>query len=155
MIANWYHFAILSLAETREFSDDPSWIAARLNVRVSDIEVALERLQRLKMLKRGESGVLEPTGEQFATTDEIASTAVRGFHSEVLELARNSLEKVSLDRRDFTTMTMAVDPKRLGQAKKMVRQFRAKLCNFLEQGDKTEVYQLSINLFPLSQDLPN
>jgi transcriptional regulator with XRE-family HTH domain len=153
IISNWYHFAILSLTETEDFRNDPRWIADRLNVRVSDIELAIDRLLRLGMLRRGVNGRLESTGEQFATTDEITSSAVRGFHSEVLELARNSLESVPLEKRDFTTMTMAVDPKRLIKAKKMIRTFRAKLCEYLEQGDRTEIYQLSINLFPLSQNV--
>lgn len=153
VIANWYHFAILSLAETKDFRDDSQWIADRLNIRISDAEAAIERLKRLGMLHVGKSGHLEPSGEQFATSDEIASAALRGFHSEVLEMARYSLETVSIDRRDFTTVTMAVDPKRLSEAKKMIRRFRAKLCEYLEQGDRTEVYQLSINLFPLSQNI--
>ena len=149
-VADWYHFAILSLAETRDFNDDPRWISERLNVRLTDVVSALERLERLGMLTRNKRGALAPSGKQFSTTDEIAAAAVRGYHSEILELARNSLERDSIVRRDFTTMTMAVDPVRLVQAKKMIRQFRAKLCDYLEQGERTEVYQLSINLFPLS-----
>lgn len=152
IIANWYHFAILSLAETKDFKDESQWIAERLNIRVTEVDAAIHRLKRLGMLRIDENGRLAPSGEQFATTDEIASAAIRSFHSEVLDLARNSLETVSLERRDFTTMTMAIDPKRLGKAKKMIRQFRAKLCEYLEQGDITEVYQISINLFPLSQE---
>jgi uncharacterized protein (TIGR02147 family) len=150
-VSEWYHFAILSLAETKDFRDDPRWIADRLNVRLPEIVTALERLERLGMLHRDKRGTLEPSGKQFATTDEIAFAALRGYHSEILELARNSLERDGLERRDFTTMTMAVDPVRLVQAKKMIRQFRAKLCDYLERGERTEVYQLSVNLFPLSR----
>lgn len=155
-VSQWYHFAILSLSETKDFQDDPKWIAERLNVRLPDIQQAIERLERLGMIKRDKRGRLEPTGQQFVTTDEIASTALRGAHAEILDLARNSLEQDEVQARDFTTMTMAVDPQRLVKAKKMIREFRATLCDFLEQGERTEVYQLSVNLFPLSrQNDPN
>ena len=150
-VSEWYHFAILSLAETSDFQSDPHWIGARLNVPVPTITLALERIERLGLLKRDRNGLLVATGQQFVTTDEIASTALRGAHAVILDLARISLEKDDLGERDFTTMTMAIDPTRLVKAKKMIRQFRAKLCEHLEQGDRTEVYQLGINLFPLSR----
>ena len=150
-VAEWYHFAILSLAETRDFRSDPQWIGARLNVGAPLIAKALERIERLGLMKRNNDGELVVTGEQFSTTDEIASTAIRGTHSAILDLARYSLERDQVSTRDFTTMIMAVDPARLVKAKKMIRQFREKLCEYLEQGDRSEVYQLGINLFPLSR----
>lgn len=50
--------------------------------------------------------------------------------------------------REFTFITMAVDKSKMIEAKTMIREFRDKLCAYLEEGEKTEVYELAIQLFP-------
>lgn len=50
--------------------------------------------------------------------------------------------------REFTFITMAVDKSKMIEAKAMIREFRDKLCAYLEEGEKTEVYELAIQLFP-------
>ena len=45
-------------------------------------------------------------------------------------------------------MTMAIYPKKLPMAKTMIRDFREQLCQYLETDNKTEVYELAIQLFP-------
>jgi len=45
-------------------------------------------------------------------------------------------------------MTMAIDPKNLPEAKKLIREFRKNLSVLLEEGTKTEVYDLNIQLLP-------
>ncbi|MGK5089752.1 DUF4423 domain-containing protein [Bdellovibrionota bacterium FG-2] len=49
-IADWYHFGILSLAETPTFKADPKWIAAVLHINEKAAKVALDRLLRLGLL---------------------------------------------------------------------------------------------------------
>ena len=150
-ISDWYHFAIISLAETQDFEDRPEWIAARLGISKTTAQYALERLERLGMLERGANGKLFSTGATYATSDEVASLALRKSHMQSLELARRSLEEDAIEARDFTAATMAIDPARLPEAKKMIRRFRAELCAFLEGGEKKEVMKLCVQLMPLSK----
>lgn len=152
IISEWFYFAILSLAETESFQDRPEWIAERLNIRISEARTALERLERLELLKRDDSGNLVATGASFKTTSDIASGAVRRSHLENLELAKTSLEKDDVAVRDFSSMTMAIDPDLLPEAKKMITDFRRKLTQFLESQSKQEVYKINIQLFPLTNE---
>jgi len=152
MTSDWYYFAILSLAETNEFKAEPAWIAKRLNLKTPIVERAIKRLIRFGMLKSTDRS-FEVTGKQFKTSDHIASLAVRRSHFQSLELARRSLEKDGLERRNFSAMTMSIDPKRIPTANQRIKDFRRKLCRFLEGGDKKEVYRLCIQLFPLTEEL--
>ncbi len=154
IISDWYHFAILSLSETADFRTDPAWIAGRLNIKAKEAAAALERLERLEMLERNEKGELVPTGVAYTTSDDIANLSLRKSHAQNLELARTSLEKDPVEERDFTAMTMAIDPEKLPEAKKMIREFRNKLCTFLESGTKKEVYKLCIQTIPLTKTVP-
>lgn len=149
-VSDWHHFAILSLAETRDFQADEAWISNRLNLNRNTARVALERLLRLGLLAVGKGGKIQATGKSYTTSDDIANISLRRSHAQNLELARASLDNDPIERRDFTAITMAIDPALLSEAKKRVRAFRDRLCAFLESGEKKEVYKLCIQLIPLS-----
>ncbi len=150
LISEWYYFGILSLAETETFQDSPEWISERLNIRISESKTALERLVRLGLLKKNEDGRLAPTGASFKTSSDVSSGALRLSHLENLKLAKKSLERDDVSIRDFSSMTMAIDPDLIPEAKKMITAFRRKLCEFLESHSKQEVYKINIQFFPLT-----
>lgn len=150
-ISEWYHFAILSLAETRDFKPEPEWIAERLNIKLSEASAAIERLLRLGMFKQANNGKLVLAKAQYRTSDEIASLALKKAHAANLELAKESLINDPIDKRDFNAMTMAIDVNKLPEAKELIREFKEKMCDILESGHKSEVYKVCIQLFPLSK----
>jgi plasmid maintenance system antidote protein VapI len=154
-VSDWYHFAILSLAETVDFDEDAAWIAHRLNISRPQARAAVERLERLGMLERNPAGKLMATGASYASSDEIVSLALRKSHAQNIELARRSLEEDPIEKRDFTAVTMAIDPARLGEAKRRIRAFRDELSAYLEGGVKKEVYKFCLNLIPLSKSEEN
>jgi uncharacterized protein (TIGR02147 family) len=149
LISDWYHFAILSLAEIKKFQSEPAWISERLGISRTQARDALDRLQRLGLL-RGKNGRLTPTGSSYDSPDGMADLAIQKTHAQYLDLAHRALELQDCDVRDFTGMTMAIDPKKLPEAKRRIRAFRHDLCEFLESGEKQQVYQFCIQLFSLS-----
>ena len=149
VIADWHHYAILSLAETSDFKPDPAWIAARLNIKVVDAQNALARLERLKMITTDSHGAIIAS-KAVQTSEDVSSLASRKAHSQNLDLANRSLERDGADERDFTAITMAIDVKKLPEARRMIREFREHLSRFLETEERTEVYKLCVQLFPLS-----
>jgi transcriptional regulator with XRE-family HTH domain len=152
LVADWYHFAILSLAETEGFNDSPEWISKRLNIPIPITIKAIERLERLGALKRNEKGHLMASGTQLTTPDEIANRGLKQQHAEILELCKNSLDKDSIHERDFLGVTLTMNPKDLPLAKKMLREFVSKFCTKIEKGEKKEVYRLNLQLIPLSEN---
>ncbi|MCX6117120.1 MAG: TIGR02147 family protein [Proteobacteria bacterium] len=152
-IADWYHFAILSLFETTDCIPDADYVSQRLGVRKPDIVQALLRLERLEMIQKDKSGRFCLTGKQFQTADGVPSAAIRLSHFQSLDLAKKSLEVDGFEKRDFTSLTMAIDPSKMERARKMIRQFYTKLARELEVDPKGEVYMLNVGLFPLSRSL--
>lgn len=148
-ISEWYHFAILSLAETSDYRHDSNWIAKRLNIKITEAVQALDRLERLGMLQVKDNKLVTAPCN-YHTTDHVNNLALRAAHAHNLELAKRSLEKDSIDQRDFCSMTMAIDPQKIPLAKQMIRDFRNKLCQFLEADEQTEVYKICFQLFPLT-----
>lgn len=149
LIAHWAHFAILSLAEIKENKADPRWIARRLGLGHAEVREALERLQRLGLLEI-QQGKLKATMAAWQTTPEVASVSVRRSHKTHLELAARKLDEVPVEWREFTTLTMAVNPQKIKQAKVLVKKFKHEMESILESGKKSEVFTLAIQLYPLS-----
>jgi uncharacterized protein (TIGR02147 family) len=152
MVAEWFHFAILSLAETEGFRGEADWIAHRLGIPASRAELALERLLRLGMLARDDRGY-RSTGRAFTTSDGIPQESIRQSHLQDLELARASLEQDPLDARYFTSMTMTIDPARLPEAARELRRFRDRFCTRFETPPRRETYKLTLGFFPLSKPI--
>jgi len=151
VIADWQYFAIVALAQIEDFSTQPEWIAKRLNISASTAQKAVEDLIALELLALDANGKYRGTDKNLRTTDRVASLVVRRNHEQFLDLAQQSLQTDSLDERNFSGITMAIDPTRLPQAITKIRNFRRRLCAFLEGGNRQEVYRIAIQLFPLSR----
>ena len=149
LIKDWQHFAILALMQTRGFTDDPGWIAKRIGVSSSVVEDSLRRLLRLGLIEfQGEQLTL--SRKDLATNTDRASEALREHHRQVLTRTCSNFPKIALEKRDVTSSTLAVDPSRLPRAKEMIRNFRRRLCKYLEAGTPTEVYHLNVQLLPVA-----
>lgn len=152
VIADWYHIAIMELTYVDEFTSSPKWIAGQLGISETEAKLAIERLLDLELLKI-ENGKLIKTETQLSTTDKHLTTpALRKNQKQLLEKSIISLEEDPIEQRSVTSMTMAIDPDRLPEAKRMIRDFNRKLCDFLENGKRKRVYNLGIALVPLSKE---
>jgi uncharacterized protein (TIGR02147 family) len=150
VIADWYHFAILSLAETKGFKSNARWISRRLGISEVVAEKAIERLIKLEMLSQDKDGKLKATGIQYKSTTDIVSQAIKKQHTQNLDMAKEALEQIDINMRDITSITMAIDLKLLPEAKKKIQKFRREMSSYLESGSQTEVYKLNVQLFPIS-----
>ncbi len=149
VIADWYHFGLLSLMRTQDFKNEVPWIAKRLGISNTEVRSAMERLFRLGLIrKKGRS--FEPTGN-LATTQDVPSSAGRQYLNQGLQQAASALENTPIELRDITSITMAIDPAKLPIAKKLIQQFRHNLAELLEEEPSSEVYKLNVQLFPMTK----
>lgn len=149
VIANWEHFAILDLVLLDTFRYDFAWMAAQLGLKEVDVRIAVDRLLKLGMLKE-ESGTLVKTQTAFSNDlgPNITSLAKKEYQRQLISKALKAIDGIQSERKDITSITIAADPKRLETAREMVKQFRRELCAYLEGGEKSEVYHLTIQLCP-------
>ena len=152
VIADWWHYAILNLIGTRGFRSDPKWIAARLGLDLRVVEDALFRLKELRLI-RVEDDRLRRTEARLTTSDDRIDLALQRGNLGLIKLAGRRLKTIPIDRRDVTSFVMAVNPARLPEAKTAIRRFQDDLSALLEGDDATEVYQLGIQLYPLTKSV--
>ncbi|QDK44515.1 hypothetical protein DOM22_04755 [Bdellovibrio sp. ZAP7] len=149
VLADWYHFAILSLADTADFKADPKWIAKRLGISILEATEALARLRKVGAIKLSGSKMTK-TNKSVRAGNGLDSQALRISHRQSIEQAVISLNETPVDLRDISSITMAIDLKKLPIAKKIIQEFRHKMADVMESGNQTEVYNLNIQLVPVS-----
>lgn len=150
-IVGWEHFAILSLMQTRDFRSANDWIALRLGIDTETVAQALANLEHAGLISVHD-GQLRAVEVNVASTTDIPSKSIREGLRQYIQKSIEALEQTPVEARDITGMTMAINPRKLPEAKRMIASFRRRLCNLLEKdtSELSEVYRLNIQLFPLS-----
>lgn len=155
VMADWYHCAILELTFVKGFQSNPNWVASQLGIAPAQAKVAIERLKALELLS-DESGCLRKTDAHVSTADKTLSSAAHKRHQEqCLEMALNSLENDPIELRSMTTYTMAIDTKKMAQAKKLISKFNKDMGALMETGTREQVYNLSVALYPITKTKGN
>ncbi|WP_413558850.1 DUF4423 domain-containing protein [Bdellovibrio sp. HCB209] len=151
-LPEWHHYAILNLMETVDFQSDPKWIARRLCVTEDIVTKSIQKLL-LANLAKEENGKLVPTHQNLTSTHDIPSEALKNYHRQLINQSLKSLEKDPLELRDITSLIIPTNPRQIQKAKLLARQFRLDLSKILEEGEKTEVYNVCIQITPATQSL--
>lgn len=149
LIANWYHFAILNLVEVEEVKSARQ-VSCRLGVELEVAKSALERLLNLELLE-SKKGVYRRTINRIDTGTDIPSAALRKHNREKMELAIESLEKVTIEDRDISSLTLAFDKAQMKKVKEEIQKFKKRIQKICDEGSRTEVYSMNIQFHPLSK----
>lgn len=151
VIYDWHHFAIVNLMQTSNYEEDFSWVAERLHL---DIEVVKESYAKLLSL-----GLIELKGDRHVTTNKnlttthnIPSKVLREANRQVIIQSLDSLEEDDPEFRDITSITLPINVANLPAAKELARDFRRKIATLLEEGDKTEVYNVCVQIVPVTRN---
>lgn len=153
VLSDWYHFAILELMNTKHFNGNPKWIAKSLGITINEVNISIDRLQRLEMLEINNDGAWKDlTGGKTNLGDPaLTNQAFIRYQKKILALSEKSLMGDSIDIRDHSGTTMAIDSSKIPEAKELTRKFRRKIGKLLTGENEDQVYQLQVSLFPLSK----
>ncbi len=150
IIKDWYHYAILELTYVEGFKNDVNWIASKLSITTAQVIGAMERLKRLGLIHE-KNGTLIKVFKNIETSDRMLDQSVNKATEQLIEKAREAIYTQNFETRVLENMTMAIDKSRIPEARKMIFEFKNKLCNFLEQGEINSIYAFSSQLFELTQ----
>ncbi|WP_408095685.1 TIGR02147 family protein [Peredibacter sp. HCB2-198] len=154
VIAEWEHYAVLTLFDLSHFEPTLSEISRMFKISELRADVVINNLLQCGLLRHGENG-LEKAQCRVRTTEDVMNVALQKSHIEAMEMGIEKIKSVKNEFRDFSTVTIAVNPEKLTEAKTIIREFRLKMAALLEEGHRSEVYQLAIQLYPLTENTKN
>lgn len=155
-LSHWYYPAIREMAARPDFRLDAAWVAGELFPAVPRREVrqALDALLRLGLLIEADDGTVTRGDPSVTTGHEVAALAARNYHHEMLERAHDSIEACPRDWRDVSALTVCVPTELVPEMKERIHRFREmmlELCDGERERNPEHVYQLNVQLFPLSR----
>lgn len=151
LVSDWEYFSLMALIETETFQANSDWIAEKLGLTKQRAEEVLEKLVALGYVQRNAEGALNNTYKSLSTITDIPSDILRKANADCILQAIEKMNETDVDLRDVTSLTLPVDLSKLKQAKALIREFKAQMNHLLDGEKKTEVYNLNIQLVPVSK----
>lgn len=153
IISDWYHFGLLELMKAKGFKDDSKWIARRLGVPVIQIELAIERLMRVGLLKVENGKFVAIQSNGWVPGTGIPSSSIRKFHRQVLEKAIQAMELQPVQERFYATHLLTIDRADLPNAFNAIQEFQQKFCTQYQGGSPKELlYCISMQCFKMVEE---
>lgn len=153
-LRHWYYVALLDLTTCRDYDGTARFIADRLGLAEPTVEVAMRELTELGLLTMHE-GKLVKSAREIRMGSARSLTDIRRFHAQMLDKAKQVMLEQTSDadfaRRLITGISVATTPDKIEIAKQMLSESLHEIAAFLADGESTEVFHLSAQLFPVSR----
>lgn len=152
----WYYSAVWSIINCKPFDGDFSKLANLCvpPITISEAKQSIILLEKLKLIVKKEDGLYYTTEQNLTTGSKWISKVIENYQYEMIRLAEESISRFEKKDRDISTITLCIDEKHLPEIRDYISNFRSSLINLVNSYEgSSKVYQLNIQLFPLSSDL--
>lgn len=150
-LSQWETWAIFTLMQMKQFDGSVTWLQKKTGFETITLGVALKRLQKINFVTYDKkTNTYSLIIRNFTTSTDVPSQTIRSLHKQFLSRALHTLDKIEPLQRDFTSITMCINPAKLPDAKKLIAEFRGKINKLMEDESTSELYQLNVQLFPLT-----
>lgn len=156
VLRNWFYLPIMELTTLKNFGGTAEEIALRLKISQATADIALRELMAIGLITC-EDGRYRKTSRKIKFASAKSTHLIRRFHHEMLEKAQEELRTATSDdafqKRLITGLTVTASPEALQAAQKKLADCLVEIANDLTKNPGTEVYQLGVQLFPLSKPI--
>jgi len=151
----WYHSAIHALLSIYEFKGNYKELASLMTPSITAMQArdSIKLLRKIGLIKQADNGVYQPTDAFVTTGERWRSVAIRDFQKETIRLSEQSLDLHEKERRDISTVTVALSAKDLTEVRERIRQFRKSILSLDNDNDPDTVYQVNIQVIPVTETL--
>ena len=152
-ISDWYFYGVRELVKLPSFRGESSWIAKRLGISKFQAQDALKKLEALGLIRKT-NNKYEVSRETPTTSHGLPSLAIRHFNKSLLKKAIKAIDLQTVNERNITTFTFALDPSEYDEFVKMIDEFRKRVIKKADSTPDTkkkDVYSLAIQFFRLTE----
>lgn len=152
---SWLNLAIAEFTGCEAFTEDVARLAKLFSVTPQEARQSLHFLMKTGFVVRDESGRLRKRYQKvrFPVSNR-SRQQMRSFHKQMMLKAihhmQTQTDQESYSKRLINGYTVAVNPDQVEAAKVMLQQALIDIGLALTSGNCSEVYQLQVQLFPLT-----
>ena len=118
----------------------------------SQVENAVDALLQLGLAHACNDGRVVPTEAHLKTMEHWLSAYISDYQSSIAELAGKSIQNTPKEKRDISTLTMALDSQQIDKIREILAKTRKAIVNVVNAMPPQicdSVYQLNFQLFPM------
>jgi uncharacterized protein (TIGR02147 family) len=152
----WFYVVIRELINFYKYKGDSVALAHLVEptIRRSQAEEAVRYLEELELIKKDTDGTYRQVDNAITSGDEVKSLHLANFQIATLDLAKRALQKVPAAERDISVLTMTLSRDTFQMVKSEIQFVRKRIAKLAVDEDKPDrVYQLNMQLFPLSKSI--
>ncbi len=153
ILRQWFYLPILEFTTLKNYDGRVESICERLGLSKTSVEIALNEMETLGLLEKKDQKY-KKTKKKIRWASSNSEIEIRGFHSQMLGKAQmelNNVDTESFKRRLITGVTITTSEEKILSAKTKLMECLHEIANDLIDDNGTEIYQLALQFFPLTQ----
>jgi uncharacterized protein (TIGR02147 family) len=152
----WYYSAVRALLDCITFDGDYALLAKSLNPPITpdQAKAAIDLLVKLHLIEQNQDGIYKPTSHHISSGNHWQSFAIAAFQKETIAMSAQSLDRDPRDTRDISSVTMSITREAFEEIRLILQECRStiiKKVNEIPDGESDRVYQLNLQMIPLSR----
>lgn len=152
--STWYNAVIRELVTLFDFKDDFKLLAATVlpPIKTREANASVELLLKLGLIKKRPDGTYVQVDTAITAESGVASLAIRQFNKTMVMHAVAAIENLLKTERTIFGITIGVSPEMYAIIDAEIAAFKDRIVTLVSRDEKCDrVYQLNMQLFPLSQ----
>lgn len=166
---HWLNPVIREMVTLDGFNADPYRISRSLykHASIDEITKSLQFLIKEKFISINDDGQYIDHEAMILSSDEIKNLSIRNYHRKMLDLAKEMIQVLEIDEREYGALTMKVPRNKIHELKEKIKAFRQDIhlwsieqiksthnadnTKISEASDGDVIVQLNMQMFPLSK----
>lgn len=151
----WYHPAVRELIASKNFDGTPEWIAKRLSPTITPAQAAksIALLVQIGFIEKTGANKWRQATSVVSTGPKLTSVVVHNYHKNLLDLSKAVMDRLSMDHRDVSSLTLGVSRDKLVQLRDKIREFRQDILKMVaNETEPEEVVLLNIQFYPVTKN---
>jgi uncharacterized protein (TIGR02147 family) len=149
---NWYNTVVKELVTDSDFTGNEKWIAKRLSPSIPAVKAksSIKLLRKLGFIKKKGKNY-EQSQPTLSAGPEVQALGTTEFERKASKLAAESFDRHEDEERLITSATLVIDEKHFQKLQEDLEAIKKAALRTTQKASKnTRVYQLNLQLFPLS-----
>lgn len=152
--SEWYHPIVREIVLGRSEPLDYALLSQCVHQKVSPVRIrkSVDLLKRLGLIRPNAAGAYAHSSPLLNTGNELDSFAVRRYHNEVLNIARQTLDDVEPENREVSHLTVRISPEGFQKIKQRLQELRGELLQTVSEDHAPDgVYHVNFQLYPVAE----
>lgn len=158
LLKEWFYIPILNFCTLPKAGTDIKGIASGLGLKTEQVREAIQKLVQHGYLKQEKNGRLARTEQKLRLPTTKSLAQVRDYHAALLQRAGEELKNISDEdfaRRLISAVNFAGSSKKMKEARLILEEAMYQVANLMaDDHDCDEIYQLSLQIFPMTKVCP-